>query len=79
MAFETLDIQISDSVAIVTLNRLSVNAQKAALRLKVTRAFDIFNDREDARCVVLVRSISRACSSMLLRSDSCAIPCAWRT
>lgn len=56
MNYETLDIQIADRIAVVTLNRPPVNAQNAQLRAEITEAFDILSDREDVLVIVLTGS-----------------------
>jgi enoyl-CoA hydratase len=53
LEFEHLDVRIEDHIAVVTLNRPPVNAQNAAMRADVIRAFDMFTDLPDVRCVVL--------------------------
>ncbi len=52
MQYETLDIQIADKIAVVTLNRPPVNAQNAKMRTELTEAFDVLSDLEDVAVVV---------------------------
>jgi enoyl-CoA hydratase len=56
MQYETLDIQIADRIAVVTLNRPPVNAQNAKMRTELTEAFDVLSDLEDVAVVVLTGS-----------------------
>ncbi len=56
MQYETLDIQIADKIAVVTLNRPPVNAQNAKMRTELTEAFDVLSDLEDVAVVVLTGS-----------------------
>lgn len=56
MQYTTLDIQIADKVAVVTLNRPPVNAQNTLLRTELTEAFDVLSDRDDVAVVVLTGS-----------------------
>ncbi|MBX2884793.1 MAG: enoyl-CoA hydratase/isomerase family protein [Granulosicoccus sp.] len=52
-AYETLKIEISDYVAVVTLNRPKVNAQNNAMREELASVFDSLGDRRDVRAIVL--------------------------
>jgi enoyl-CoA hydratase len=56
MTYETLDVQIADKIAIVTLNRAPVNAQNAKMRTELIDAFDELSDRDDVSVVVLTGS-----------------------
>jgi enoyl-CoA hydratase len=56
MQYETLDIQIADGIAVVTLNRPPVNAQNAKMRTELTEAFDVLSDLEDVAVAVLTGS-----------------------
>ncbi len=56
MQYTTLDIQIADKIAVVTLNRPPVNAQNTLLRTELTEAFDVLSDRDDVAVVVLTGS-----------------------
>lgn len=56
MQYTTLDIQIADKIAVVTLNRPPVNAQNTVLRTELTEAFDVLSDRDDVAVVVLTGS-----------------------
>jgi enoyl-CoA hydratase len=56
MQYETLDIQIADRIAVVTLNRPPVNAQNAKMRIELTEAFDVLSDLEEVAVVVLTGS-----------------------
>lgn len=54
--YNTLDIQIADKIAVVTLNRPPVNAQNSELRTELIDAFDVLSDRDDVAVVVLTGS-----------------------
>jgi enoyl-CoA hydratase len=56
MQYTTLDIQIADKIAVVTLNRPPVNAQNTLLRTELTEAFDVLSDRDDVAVIVLTGS-----------------------
>jgi enoyl-CoA hydratase len=56
MEFKTLLVEISDRIAVVTLNRPPVNAQNAEMRADITACFDELSDREDVSCIVLTGS-----------------------
>ena len=47
------DVDISDHIAIVTMNHPPVNAQDRRLREQLIRVFDILGEREDVRAIVL--------------------------
>lgn len=51
--FETLRVEISDKVAIVTLARPKVNAQNNAMRDELQQAFDQLGDQHGVRAIVL--------------------------
>lgn len=53
MTLTTLQLQIEDGVAVVTLNRPPVNAQNAQLRAELTQLFDALGDRADVLAIVL--------------------------
>jgi enoyl-CoA hydratase len=56
MQFEKFRIDVSDGVAVVTLDRPPVNAVDRAVREESIRIFDALSDRDDVRCVVLTAS-----------------------
>lgn len=56
MEFNTLTVEISEQVAVVTLNRPPVNAQNSELRTEITACFDELSDRDDVSCIVLTGS-----------------------
>ncbi|QHJ00524.1 enoyl-CoA hydratase/isomerase family protein [Xylophilus rhododendri] len=53
MEFQTLQLSVDGGVAVLTLARPPVNAQNALLRAEITQAFDMLNDSEAVRCIVL--------------------------
>lgn len=56
LPYKTLDIQIADKIAVVTLNRPPVNAQNAEMRTELIDAFDVLSDRDDVAVIVLTGS-----------------------
>lgn len=56
MNYKTLDIQIADRIATVTLNRPPVNAQNAEMRTELIDAFDVLSDHEEVAVIVLTGS-----------------------
>jgi len=53
MEYNTLKVEIADHVAVVTLDRLPVNAQNAEMRAELTDTFDLLSDQDDVRVIVL--------------------------
>jgi enoyl-CoA hydratase len=53
MSSEVVTLEVSDGVALATLNRPPVNALNWEMRERLIRIFDEATDREDIRCVVL--------------------------
>ena len=53
MDFECLKFDVDGHVATVTLDRPKVNAQNTRLREEVIAVFDLINDRDDIRVVIL--------------------------
>lgn len=51
--WKTLIVDVTDRVALVTLNRPPVNAQNAEMRDELTALFDELSDRQDVMSVVL--------------------------
>jgi len=51
--WKTLIVEVSERVAVVTLNRPPVNAQNAEMRSELTQVFDQLSDRDDVMAVVL--------------------------
>ena len=47
-----LDIQVTDHIAVITMNRPPVNATGLQMRAEITQAFDAMGDRDDVRAVV---------------------------
>lgn len=56
MEFKTLQVQIADGIAVVTLNRPPVNAQNAELRSEVIECFDTLSDMAEVACIVITGS-----------------------
>ncbi|WP_418126375.1 enoyl-CoA hydratase/isomerase family protein (plasmid) [Variovorax sp. 375MFSha3.1] len=56
MELKTIQLTVSERIALVTLNRPPVNAQNAELRSELTQVFDELSDREDVSVVVLTGS-----------------------
>lgn len=56
MQYTTLDIQIADKIAVVTLNRPPVNAQNTQLRTDLIEAFDTLSDMDEVAVIVLTGS-----------------------
>lgn len=53
MGFECLRLEIDGAIATVTLDRPKVNAQNTRMREDIIRAFDLVNDMDDLRVVIL--------------------------
>lgn len=53
METETVNCQIDDHIAVVTMNRPPVNAQNAQFHRDMTLVFDTLSDREDVRVAIL--------------------------
>ena len=62
MQYEFFDVDVSDHVALVTLNRPPVNAHNWQVREEMTRLFDSFNDRDDVRVAVLTGAGKTFCA-----------------
>jgi enoyl-CoA hydratase len=54
--WKTLIVDVTDRVALVTLNRPPVNAQNSEMRGELTQLFDQLSDRDDVMAVVLTGS-----------------------
>ncbi|WP_374633603.1 enoyl-CoA hydratase/isomerase family protein [Ferrovibrio sp.] len=52
-AADIVDLQVSDYIALVTLNRPPVNALSREMRRQIVAAFDEISDRDDVRVAVL--------------------------
>lgn len=50
---DIVDLQVSDYVALVTMNRPPVNALSRAMRRRIVEVFDEISEREDVRVAVL--------------------------
>lgn len=53
MPQQFIKVDISDFIAVVTMDRPPVNAQNAQFRHEIMEAFDAFTDRDDVRVAVL--------------------------
>ena len=53
MSSDTVTLEVSDYVAVATLNRPPVNAINAEMRSRLIEIFDEATDRDDIRAVVL--------------------------
>ena len=53
MPAEFIQVEVSDYVATVVMNRPPVNAQNAQFRNEIMEVFDAFNDRDDVRVAIL--------------------------
>lgn len=53
MPHQTIQVEISDFIAVVTMNRPPVNAQNAQFRNEIMEVFDAFTDRDDVRVAIL--------------------------
>ena len=50
---ETVRLDVSEGIAVVTLDRPPVNAQNAGIRERLIEVFDELSDRDDVRVVIL--------------------------
>lgn len=53
MATDMVDIEVSDKIAIATLNNPPVNAMDTRMRLRLVEVFDELSDRKDVSVVIL--------------------------
>jgi enoyl-CoA hydratase len=53
MELETLKVDVTDYIAVVTIRRPPVNAQNNTLRAEMQTVFDALGDRTDVRAIVL--------------------------
>jgi enoyl-CoA hydratase len=53
MNFECLKLDVDGHIATVTLDRPKVNAQNSRMRDEIIQAFDLINDMDDVRVVIL--------------------------
>lgn len=56
MELQTVNLDVRDYVATVTMDRPPVNAQNARMRTELTWVFDTISDREDVRVAILTGS-----------------------
>ena len=67
MSEDVLTLEVSDHVALVTLNRPPVNALNRALRDAIIEAFDAISEREDIRVAVLTGAGKAFCAGADLK------------
>ena len=67
MSYETLQLEVADFVATVTLDRPPVNAMNRAMRQEIVQVFDELHDREDVRAVVLTGAGKAFCAGADLK------------
>src|SRR5437764_15487306 len=53
MELETVRLEVTDTIAIVTIDRPPVNAQNRKTREELIRVFDAISDRDDVRVAIL--------------------------
>ena len=53
MPQQFIQVEVSNSIAVVTMNRPPVNAQNAQFRDEIMQTFDAFTDRDDVRVAIL--------------------------
>ena len=53
MSEEWVRLEVSEGVALVTLDRKPVNALNRDMRRRLVATFDAISEREDVRCAVL--------------------------
>ena len=53
MPQQFIQVEVSNSIAVVTINRPPVNAQNAQFRDEIMQTFDAFTDRDDVRVAIL--------------------------
>ena len=53
MPQQFIQVEVSDYIAVVTMNRPPVNAQNALFREEIMQTFDAFTDRDDVRVAIL--------------------------
>lgn len=66
-SFNTLEIRISDFIAVVTLSRPPVNALNRELREECTRVFSELGERPDVRAVILTGAGTSFCAGADLK------------
>ena len=64
MNFKTLDVEVRDFVATITMNRPPVNALNRELQSELTAAFDMFSDKNDVRAVILTGAGKAFCAGV---------------
>jgi enoyl-CoA hydratase len=67
MNTEWVRLEVSDGVALVTLDRKPVNALNREMRRQLVATFDAISEREDIRCAVLTGSGSVFCAGADLK------------
>lgn len=67
MSEQFVRLEVSDGVALVTLDRKPVNALNREMRRQIVATFDAIADREDIRCAVLTGSGNVFCAGADLK------------
>ncbi|MGE8633214.1 MAG: enoyl-CoA hydratase-related protein, partial [Achromobacter piechaudii] len=67
MSEATVTLEVSEGVALVTLNSPPVNALNRAMRRRIVAIFDEISEREDIRCAVLTGNGSVFCAGADLK------------
>ena len=67
MSESHLRLEVSDGVALVTMDRKPVNALNRAMRRQMVACFDEISEREDIRCAVLTGSNGVFCAGADLK------------
>ena len=67
MSDSHLRLEVSDGVALVTMDRKPVNALNRAMRRQMVACFDEISEREDIRCAVLTGSNGVFCAGADLK------------
>ncbi len=67
MSSDVVTLEVSDYVAVATLNRPPVNAVNAEMRNRIIEIFDEVTDRDDIRCVVLTGQGKTFCAGADLK------------
>ncbi|RRH76617.1 enoyl-CoA hydratase/isomerase family protein [Falsigemmobacter faecalis] len=67
MADQFVRLEVSDYVALVTLDRAPVNALSRDMRRQIVATFDAISEREDIRCAVLTSTGKAFCAGADLK------------
>ena len=72
MAEQFVRLEVSDYVALVTLDRAPVNALNREMRRQIVATFDAISEREDIRCAVLTSTGKAFCAGADLKDRPAA-------